>query len=434
MAEAPADPSKRGHLEQKILQVLGDASSPLKSYQLAKECQVLKKELNSVLYRMAKEGTVSQVAPATWRLGTGDPGGVDPTQPAQDSHAQKPQEEAAAAAESPGPQLSELEERIYGFLKASGPCKALRIAQALGMRTAKDVNPTLYKMKSKHLLDQDQKLQVWRVSAPEDSEGRNQSAVAVCQQNPVYMICQNGPNCHITITNSEGIQIGHGNILMKQNVSEGSGPTAPNQLPPTAPGDSSAQGPLAGGWGSQEIHMERSLLRRVQVGHSNEMSFHRDLPEGPAHNLSSSPPVSATAGDGDSEASFETRMPQSDPHPKADAVQRVHIKSCFLEYTTIGNSNRMTVLPAGPETASPGAAAGPGDGRQDPGELKEGADPSSEAEPSTSEVPEDGGQEAPGNPAQLTPKLREMTLGNSNPPAAEHSVSVGGRRELEGGE
>ncbi|XP_027802171.1 Z-DNA-binding protein 1 isoform X3 [Marmota flaviventris] len=379
MAQAPADPSKRGHLEQKILQVLGDASSPLKSYQLAKECQVLKKELNSVLYRMAKEGTVSQVAPATWRLGTGDPGGVDPTQPAQDSHAQKPQEEAAAAAESPGPQLSELEERIYGFLKANGPCKALRIAQALGMRTAKDVNPTLYKMKSKHLLDQDQKLQVWRVSAPEDSEGRNQCAVAVCQQNPVYMICQNGPNCHITITNSEGIQIGHGNILMKQNVSEGSGPTAPNQLPPTAPGDSSAQGPLAGGWGSQEIHMERSLLRRVQVGHSNEMSFHRDLPEGPAHNLSSSPP-------------------------------------------------------AGPETASPGAAAGPGDGRQDPGELKEGADPSSEAEPSTSEVPEDGGQEAPGNPAQLTPKLREMTLGNSSPPAAEHSVSVGGRRELEGGE
>ncbi|XP_027802170.1 Z-DNA-binding protein 1 isoform X2 [Marmota flaviventris] len=433
MAQAPADPSKRGHLEQKILQVLGDASSPLKSYQLAKECQVLKKELNSVLYRMAKEGTVSQVAPATWRLGTGDPGGVDPTQPAQDSHAQKPQEEAAAAAESPGPQLSELEERIYGFLKANGPCKALRIAQALGMRTAKDVNPTLYKMKSKHLLDQDQKLQVWRVSAP-DSEGRNQCAVAVCQQNPVYMICQNGPNCHITITNSEGIQIGHGNILMKQNVSEGSGPTAPNQLPPTAPGDSSAQGPLAGGWGSQEIHMERSLLRRVQVGHSNEMSFHRDLPEGPAHNLSSSPPVSATAGDGDSEASFEMRMPQPDPHPKADAVQRVHIKSCFLEYTTIGNSNRMTVLPAGPETASPGAAAGPGDGRQDPGELKEGADPSSEAEPSTSEVPEDGGQEAPGNPAQLTPKLREMTLGNSSPPAAEHSVSVGGRRELEGGE
>uniref|UniRef100_A0A8C5Z9C5 Z-DNA binding protein 1 n=1 Tax=Marmota marmota marmota TaxID=9994 RepID=A0A8C5Z9C5_MARMA len=385
MAEAPADPSKRGHLEQKILQVLGDASSPLKSYQLAKECQVLKKELNSVLYRMAKEGTVSQVAPATWRLGTGDPGG-SPCLP---------------------------EERIYGFLKASGPCKALRIAQALGMRTAKDVNPTLYKMKSKHLLDQDQKLQVWRVSAPGSQiprSGRNQSAVAVCQQNPVYMICQNGPNCHITITNSEGIQIGHGNILMKQNVSEG--PTAPNQLPPTAPGDSSAQGPLAGGWGSQEIHMERSLLRRVQVGHSNEMSFHRDLPEGPAHNLSSSPPVSATAGDGDSEASFETRMPQSDPHPKADAVQRVHIKSCFLEYTTIGNSNRMTVLPAGPETASP-------------------------AEPSTSEVPEDGGQEAPGNPAQLTPKLREMTLGNSNPPAAEHSVSQGpgaalGRRQVPG--
>uniref|UniRef100_A0A8C9UTP3 Z-DNA-binding protein 1 n=1 Tax=Spermophilus dauricus TaxID=99837 RepID=A0A8C9UTP3_SPEDA len=417
MAEAPADSSKRGHLEQKILQVLGDASSPLKSYQLVKECQVPKKELNSVLYRMAKEGTVSQVAPATWRLGTGDPGGVDPTQPAQDSHAQKLQEEAPAEAESPGLQLSELEERILGFLKASGPCKALRIAQALGMKTAKDVNPTLYKMKSKRLLDQDQKLVECYFA--EDSEGRNPSAIAVCQQNPVYMICQSGPNCHITITNSEGIQIGHQNVFTKQKVLEGS---APNQLPPTAPGDSLAQGPLAGGWGSQEIHMERSLLRRVQVGHSNEMTLHSDMPEGPAHGLSSSPPA------GDSETSFETRTPQPDPHPKADAVQRVHIKSCFLEYTTIGNSNRMTILPAGPGATSPGSAAGPGDGRQDPVELKGGA-----AEPSTSEVPEDGGQEAPGNPAQLTPKLREMTLGTSSPPPAEHSVSVGGRRELEGG-
>uniref|UniRef100_A0A8C9QCC8 Z-DNA-binding protein 1 n=1 Tax=Spermophilus dauricus TaxID=99837 RepID=A0A8C9QCC8_SPEDA len=372
MAEAPADSSKRGHLEQKILQVLGDASSPLKSYQLVKECQVPKKELNSVLYRMAKEGTVSQVAPATWRLGTGDPGGVDPTQPAQDSHAQ--------------PQL---QERILGFLKASGPCKALRIAQALGMKTAKDVNPTLYKMKSKRLLDQDQKLQVWHVSAPEDSEGRNPSAIAVCQQNPVYMICQSGPNCHITITNSEGIQIGHQNVFTKQKVLEG--PTAPNQLPPTAPGDSLAQGPLAGGWGSQEIHMERSLLRRVQVGHSNEMTLHSDMPEGPRPVATFSPTPLSSWGAGT----------EPDPHPKADAVQRVHIKSCFLEYTTIGNSNRMTILPAGPGATSPGSAAGPGDGRQDP----------------------------------LTPKLREMTLGTSSPPPAEHSVSQGpgaalGRRQV----
>lgn len=58
------------------------------------------------------------------------------------------------------------EERIYGFLKASEPCKALRVAQALGMRTAKEVNPTLYRMKSRRLLDQDPELKVWRVSGP----------------------------------------------------------------------------------------------------------------------------------------------------------------------------------------------------------------------------------------------------------------------------
>ncbi|XP_047396696.1 Z-DNA-binding protein 1 isoform X2 [Sciurus carolinensis] len=410
MAEAPADPSKRGHLEQKILQVLREASSPLKTHQLVKECQVTKKELNQALHRMAKEETVSLVAPATWRLGAGGSEGENPTQTAQLSRAQKPQPEAAAVAESPGPQLSELEERIYAFLEASGPSKALHIAQALGMGRAKDVNPTLYKMKSRGLLDQDQKLKVWRVSAPDDSGRRNQSAVAICQQNPIYMIYQNAPNSCINITNSEAIQIGHGNILMKQRVSGDLGPMAPHQLPTTVPGDSSAQGPLTSGWGPQDIHMERSLLRRVQVGHGNEMSLHSIPSEGPAYNLSGSPPARAAG----SEASFEVGTPQPGPHPEATAAQRVHIKSCFLEDAAIGDGNRMTVLR--------GTAAGPAEGRQDGGAPEERADPGSEAHPSRSDDPQDGDQEPPGKSVLLTPKLRAMALRDSSPHPAEPSA------------
>ncbi|XP_047396697.1 Z-DNA-binding protein 1 isoform X3 [Sciurus carolinensis] len=354
MAEAPADPSKRGHLEQKILQVLREASSPLKTHQLVKECQVTKKELNQALHRMAKEETVSLVAPATWRLGAGGSEGENPTQTAQLSRAQKPQPEAAAVAESPGPQLSELD----------------------------------------------------------DSGRRNQSAVAICQQNPIYMIYQNAPNSCINITNSEAIQIGHGNILMKQRVSGDLGPMAPHQLPTTVPGDSSAQGPLTSGWGPQDIHMERSLLRRVQVGHGNEMSLHSIPSEGPAYNLSGSPPVSARAAG--SEASFEVGTPQPGPHPEATAAQRVHIKSCFLEDAAIGDGNRMTVLR--------GTAAGPAEGRQDGGAPEERADPGSEAHPSRSDDPQDGDQEPPGKSVLLTPKLRAMALRDSSPHPAEPSA------------
>lgn len=44
------------------------------------------------------------------------------------------------------------EERILRFLETKGPQRALHIAKALGMTTAKEVNPILYSMRNKHLL------------------------------------------------------------------------------------------------------------------------------------------------------------------------------------------------------------------------------------------------------------------------------------------
>nr|2LNB_A Chain A, Z-DNA-binding protein 1 [Homo sapiens] len=68
-----ADPGREGHLEQRILQVLTEAGSPVKLAQLVKECQAPKRELNQVLYRMKKELKVSLTSPATWCLGGTDP-------------------------------------------------------------------------------------------------------------------------------------------------------------------------------------------------------------------------------------------------------------------------------------------------------------------------------------------------------------------------
>ena len=53
------------------------------------------------------------------------------------------------------------DDRIFRFLEANGPCRALHIAKALGMNTAKEVNPDLYRMRSSHLLSYDG--QAWMI-------------------------------------------------------------------------------------------------------------------------------------------------------------------------------------------------------------------------------------------------------------------------------
>ncbi|XP_008571566.1 PREDICTED: Z-DNA-binding protein 1-like [Galeopterus variegatus] len=420
MAEAPAGPDRGGHLEQKILQVLRDAGSPVKTSWLVTECQVPKKELNQVLYRMKKELKISLAAPATWCFGGGGSEGEVSAGLAQPSQAVSPQPDAAAIAENPGSQLSKRrEEEIYRFLEDNGSQRALIIAQALGMRTAKDINPDLYKMKDKHLLDFDKKSKAWTIYRPEDSGRRNQSTPTIYQQNPINMICQNGPNSLISISNSNSTQIGHGNVIMTQLTPGEDGSTAPHYLPSTAPGDSSTQGPLADVWGPQDIHVEQSILRRVQLGHSNEMSVHSIPSEGPTHRLPGSPPVSATT-DGP-EASFEVRMPKPGLHPEGDASQRVHIKSCFLEDASIGSRNRMTVGPG---------ATGPGDAASGDRESGADTDPSPEATQCRSDFLRDVGQDAPSYISTLTLQLEAVTLGNGDPETAGHSRWMDGTPDV----
>ncbi|ELW71189.1 Z-DNA-binding protein 1 [Tupaia chinensis] len=364
MAEAPREPSTEGHLEQKILQVLGDAGCPVRIAQLVRQCQVPKKELNQVLYRMKGESKISLAAPATWCLG-GD--GAEDEGPA----------------ELPQPSR---EERIYRFLQEVGkPQRALHIAQALGKRTTREVNPDLHKMKSWHLLDFDERLRAWTIYQPGDAGRRNQPNPIIYQQNPVNMICQNGPNGHISISHSEATQIGHGNVMACVACGE------------DGPGDST-QGPPAGTWGTQDIHMERTLLRRVQLGHGNQMSLHGTPADSPAHDPAGSPPVSATTAG--PEVSFEAHTPTMGPHADGHVAQRVHIKSCFLEDTAIGNSNRMTV------------------------DL-EAADPRSEAPQPRSNVLGDSGQPDPGNIEAPTSQLEVLTL-EKEPVTAERHGLVGG--------
>ncbi|XP_045837851.1 Z-DNA-binding protein 1 isoform X2 [Meles meles] len=411
MAQAPGDPDETD-LEQRILQVLRDAGSPMKSTQLAKECQVPKKKLNQVLYRMKNESKVSLEGLATWVLGQGGTGEVVPAEPARPSQ-ERPQQDVTAVPGEPGRQLTKQQEDIYRILETHGPCKALTISQELGKKTAKEVNPDLYAMRRKHLLDLDEKTSTWAIYRP-DLGGRNPGPAVIYQKNPINMICQNGPNNHISIGNSESIQIGHGNVIVRPTASGENGSMAPLRLPPVAPADPSSQTSPAAAGGPQDICLENSVLRRVQMGHGNKMNLNSAPAKGPAAcSLSVSPPVSATT-DGP-EALFEIRMSKPGPSAEEDVAQRVHIRSCFLEDTAIGNSNRMTVSS---ETADPEGVVRPEDSRRDPGEPGKDAG----AEP-RSQFPRDRGQAPPGNSDVLTfiSHLEAVTLESGDPQTTEDS-------------
>lgn len=63
--------------------MLRDAGSPVTTTLLVKECQVSRKELNQVLYRMKAESQVALADPGKWRLGNGGTGDAVSTALAQ---------------------------------------------------------------------------------------------------------------------------------------------------------------------------------------------------------------------------------------------------------------------------------------------------------------------------------------------------------------
>lgn len=308
------------------------------------------------------------------------------------------------------------EEKIYRFLEARGPCKALIIAKFLGLRTAKEVNPDLYALLAMHLLDRDQNSNTWKIYQQEVSGGSSWSTTIVYQQNPTNVISQSGPNCHISIQNSSAIQIGHRNTILSRTASGENGPTAPFNLSLPASTDPSTQDPLPGSWGPQDIRVENSELRRVQLGHSNEMSLHSTPTAGPACSPSGRGPVSATTG---SEALFDIRMPAPGTHTKGDVesvAQRVHIRSCFLEDVAIGNRNTMRVITGAAEEGG----AGPEDSDGDPGERADDRGPHTEAARHRRNFP-DNESPADADISMLTSHLEAVTLQGRDLEATEDS-------------
>ncbi|GAB1287276.1 Z-DNA-binding protein 1 [Apodemus speciosus] len=173
---------------------------------------------------------------------------------------------------------------------------------------------------------------------------RQESPAIIYQQNPINLICQQGANSHISIAKSKAIQIGHGNVMLRQRAcGELDSPRTPHYVPLPMPEDASAQDTPPGAHGAQHVHMDKSMLRHVQLGHCNEMTLVGDPGEHAAYSSSGSPPVSTTTADPETSSHMQT--PDPGPHLEDDTVQTVHIKSCLLEDVIIGHGNKMTIHP-----------------------------------------------------------------------------------------
>ncbi|EGW11008.1 Z-DNA-binding protein 1 [Cricetulus griseus] len=120
------------------------------------------------------------------------------------------------------------DERIIRFLETSGPHRALHIAKALGMKTAKEVNPHLYAMRNRHLLSYDGN--TWMIY---DSSRRGQELVSATSFDP-------------------------GTSFNMQSPEPGAHPDANT---------------------AQKVHIKSCLLVDATIGNSNKMTIH-DASEG----------------------------------------------------------------------------------------------------------------------------------------------------------
>lgn len=314
------------------------------------------------------------------------------------------------------PEPAQVQGRICRLLATEGPLKAWSIARALGMEKSKDVKPHLYEMQKEHLLHLDKKSNTWEIYQPGTPRAGSRRPPTVYQQNMIT-ICQSGPHSCISIANSEAVQIGHGNSMVKHVGPAESGSAAPLCLPPPPAAGPRAPEPPAGPWGPQDIHIDSSMLRCVQLGHGNQMTLLGAPATGPGH----SPPAAAGPG-----ASFEIRMPPPGPHPEGqgdaaqgeeegDAAQRVLIKSCLLEESAIGSGNSLSARPW-----AAGLGAGPGASRGHPGQPGKDAAPRPGAAEPGAQSPEGAGPADPDLSA-FTAHLAAMTLENRDPEAPEDS-------------
>lgn len=219
-------------------------------------------------------------------------------------------------------------------------------------------------------------------------------------------INQNAPHSHISIQNSEAVQIGHGNTIVSLTAPAESGSMAPCYLPLPPAAGPLGQDPPAGSWGPQDIRIDNTVLKYVQLGQGNKMKVHTTPATGPGH----SPPVSAAAAGPE-----EIRMPAPGPHPAGagDAAQRVPTKPCFVEEDAIGHGSSLSVCRAG-------AGAGPEASRGDPGEPAEDAAPGSRAAEPRGKFPDGAGRADP-DMSTFTSHLEAMTLHDRDPEAPEDS-------------
>ncbi|XP_019365741.1 PREDICTED: Z-DNA-binding protein 1 [Gavialis gangeticus] len=353
-----AKAASKEELKQYILNYLRAAGTPKKAIEVANGCSVTKREANSMLYTLQKEGQVEKQDSGKWVVCAGGKeleSCCKTPQPAAADTALVPRgrhgNEVVPVSNNSG--LTETQERIWTYLQEDGPQRALSIAKYLGKKTQKDVNPDLHELRKKHLLHFDEGQKLWSCySTGADYQATGPkvkpSMIYIVQNNPINNISLPGDHHVVQVSHSTATQIGNNNTASVMDKHNDCNPTAwsfmgSTKNAKTSYDDSEAKAAMPC---DQDVQVTKSVLRNVLLGNKNQMDVIKtDFVDSPAEQVGQcGTPEKDSFGQIPPRNFSSFSLHNSTPNRTGGtSSQSLSIDESTLDNVMIGNANQMWI-------------------------------------------------------------------------------------------
>ncbi|XP_078508089.1 Z-DNA-binding protein 1 isoform X1 [Lissotriton helveticus] len=296
----------------KILKFLKNGSSPKKALDIAEHLSITKSEANKHLYTMEKKKKVKKRGSSHWEVCCENASEEEcqETSPLKNANTSLVPVRCTALIEkkvstlmTPNFPLTGLELQILSYLKENGKRRTLEIAKGVGLQTRSDVNGSLYSLKEKGYLTQDNAS--WFIAGAKEETASAPTIINnfYMQNNPTNFICQQGPNNTISIGESQHTQIGSSNTMNTSTsavVSERCLPSlhsihgdaaynAPEYQSSSVDAEEASPEKVTSRTPSQEVNITQSQLQNSMIGNSNIMvvNYNIDGPRRKEHSMES---------------------------------------------------------------------------------------------------------------------------------------------------
>ncbi|XP_069507191.1 Z-DNA-binding protein 1 isoform X3 [Ambystoma mexicanum] len=354
-------------IDTSILAFLKNEPSPKKVNEVATHLSIAKKEANKRLYELEKRNKVTRDNSARWAVVYGDANVKDDQGTSASENADTAlvpvnctalcERRLSTVSVVATNQMTEIEQQILKVLKEhKGQISTLEIAKSVGKKTAKDVNCSLYSLKSKGLLFHHAQNKQWSMKG---TEGISYSAGPVInnfffQNNPTNIINQQGESNAVNISDSQNTQIGNYNTI-SSNENSGYLPSPKGSTLGKAPAYPAPDvgSPLPEAMNShmpkQEVNILKSSLHNSMIGNNNIMLVNCESEESKRREESNMQyktwprqnsvydTDSTSDEDGSSSANGDTNYTKTSPE------QNVSIRDSTIRNTVIANDTKATI-------------------------------------------------------------------------------------------